>query len=35
LEGEYLDHVPGKRRTLKPTRKGERLVSYMRELERM
>ena len=35
VEGDYLAHVPGKRRTLKPTRKGELLVDVMRQLDRM
>lgn len=29
----YLDHVPGKRRTLKPTKKGKSLVQFFSELE--
>lgn len=35
VEGDYLDHIPGKRRTLKLTRKGELLISVMRELDSM
>lgn len=35
VDDNYLDHVPGKRRTLKTTQKGERLVETMRELDSM
>lgn len=29
----YLDHVPGKRRTLRATKKGKNLVKFFREME--
>lgn len=35
IEDQYLANVPGKRRTLKPTVKGERLIEVMRDLEGM
>lgn len=35
IEDGYLAHVPGKRRTLKTTSKGGRLVSVIRDLEKM
>lgn len=33
IKDGYLSNVPGKRRTLKPTARGEKLVSVMRDLE--
>lgn len=35
VEDQYLAHVPGKRRSLKTTAKGERLIDVFREIEGM